>query len=282
MKKLKEIVGSDAFQRVMIGLCVVVMGLSLVSIIRSARAMIEIDRRISAAEAAAAEAALRPSPTPSPTPTPTPAPTPEPSPKPVQENYTPPADLAAQQAINSHVIALLDIPGTETRYPILLHPSEDNYYLDITIDGEYGLPGSLYVNSMEGKNFDTFNTVIYGHNMRDGTFFGNLKAYYERAYLDSHREIDIYTPAEKRVYDIFGVVVYDNRYITDKYKDNVTADREAFLASLRNGSEENILLDDIPVSADSHILTLSTCTGNDLTRLLILAVEREQTEGDQT
>ena len=110
--------------------------------------------------------------------------------------------------------------------------------------------------------------------MRDGTFFGNLKAYYERAYLDSHREIDIYTESEKHVYDVFAVVVYDDRYITARYKDDNPADCTAFLESLDNGSPENILLDDIPVDADSHILTLSTCTGDDTTRLLILAVER--------
>lgn len=269
MKKLKEIMGSNAFQNVVIALCVIAMGLSLVSIVHSARAMMAIDREISEAKAAAAAA-----PTPTPTPAPTPAPTPTPSPKPAQEDYAPPEDLAEQQERNAHVIAMFDIPGTDTRYPILLHPTEDNYYLDVTIDGDYGLPGSLYVNSMEGKDFDTFNTVIYGHNMRDGSYFGNLKSYYERSYLDSHREIDIYTPSEKRVYDIFGVVVYDDRYITARYKDDNPADCTAFLESLDNGSPENILLDDIPVDADSHILTLSTCTGDDTTRLLILAVER--------
>ncbi len=273
MKKLKEFLGSNAFQNVMIGLCIVVMGISLLSIIRSARAMMAIDRELSeAAQAAAAAAAATPAPVR--TPAPTPAPTPTPTPKPVQEDYTAPADLGEAQERNAHVIAMFDIPGTETRYPILLHPSEDNYYLDVTIDGDYGLPGSLYVNSMEGRDFDTFNTVIYGHNMRDGSYFGNLKAYYERSYLDGHREIDIYTPSEKRVYDIFGVVLYDDRYITQRYKDDNPSDCEAFLASLHNGSEENIFLDDIPVDADSHILTLSTCTGDDSTRLLILAVER--------
>ena len=44
---------------------------------------------------------------------------------------------------------------------------------------------------------------------------------------------------------------------------------EAFLASLNNGNEENILLDDIPVSADSHILTLSTCNAYDDQRYLV-------------
>ena len=69
-------------------------------------------------------------------------------------------------------------------------------------------------------------------------------------------------------------MIYDDRYITQQYKDDNPADCEAFLASLKNGNPENILLDDIPVSADSHILTLSTCTGDDSTRFLILAVER--------
>ena len=41
-------------------------------------------------------------------------------------------------------------------------------------------------------------------------------------------------------------------------------------------------MDDIPVNADSHILTLSTCTGDDTTRFLILAVERTPEGASQT
>ena len=58
MKKLKEIMGSNAFQNVVIALCVIAMGLSLVSIVHSARAMMAIDREISEAKAAAAAAWL--------------------------------------------------------------------------------------------------------------------------------------------------------------------------------------------------------------------------------
>ena len=112
------------------------------------------------------------SPTPVPTPSPTPVPTPTPTPTPVP--YTPPDALYESWELNHHVIAWLDIPGSSISYPILLHPSEDNHYLNINIDGSYGYPGCIYVNSMEGRNFDTFNTVIYGHNMADGTYFGSL------------------------------------------------------------------------------------------------------------
>ena len=273
MKKLKEIMGSNAFQNVVIALCVIAMGLSLVSIVHSARAMMAIDREIS--EAAKAAAAATPAPTQ--TPAPTPEPTPEPTPKPVQEDYTPPEDLGEQQERNAHVIAMFDIPGTDTRYPILLHPTEDNYYLDVTIDGDYGLPGCLYVNSMEGKNFDTFNTVIYGHNMRDGSYFGGLRDFLDEDFLNEHRQIFIYALDKVHVYDIFAVSVYNDKRITDYFPDDKPADRQAFLDSLREDSlPGSILLDDVPVDIAGHIVTLSTCiTDMHDNRLLIVAYERE-------
>ena len=191
-------------------------------------------------------------------------------------DYVPPAELAACREQNAHVIALLNVPGAGICYPILQHPTEKDYYLNITIDGDEGYPGSIYTNPIEGQDFATFNTVIYGHNMRDGSFFGSLKSYRDPEFRDSHREIDIYTESEKHVYDVFAVVVYDDRYITANFKDDNEADRERFLESLNNGYADTVVLDDVEVNADSHIITLSTCI-SDMhdNRLLVVAVERE-------
>ena len=146
--------------------------------------------------------------------------------------------------------------------------------MNITIEGGYGYPGSIYTNRMEGKDFDTFNTVIYGHNMANGTYFGSLKSYHDKDFLDAHREIDVYTLSEKHIYDIFAVVTYDDRYITDMYDDAREADRLAYLLSLREFGAE--LPDDGSIDAQSHILTLSTCIGGmPYNRLLIVAAERE-------
>lgn len=215
-----------------------------------------------------------PSPTAPPTPEPTPVPTPTPTPEPTPEPYEPPEELLASQALNPHVIAWLEIPGTEIRYPVLQHPTEDNHYLDITIEGDYGYPGSIYTNSMEGRDFETFNTVIYGHNMRDGSYFGSLRNYQGADFLAAHREIDVYTPARKLSYDVGAVVIYDDRYITAQYDDSRAEDRLAFLRSLLEMGATT--LDDVPVSTDGHILTLSTCVGGmPNNRLLIVAVRRE-------
>ena len=201
----------------------------------------------------------------------TPAPTP----------YRPPEELEQSIEQNAHVIGWLEIPDTEIRYPILQHPTQDNYYLNITIDGGYGYPGSIYTNSMEGRDFDTFNTVIYGHNMADGSYFGSLKNYNDPDYLEAHREIDIYTLTEKHVYDVFAVVSYDDRYITYEYDDTVRRERIAFLRTLR--LFKPLYAEGARLSLDGHIITLSTCIGGmPYNRLLVIAAEREKNDSNVT
>ena len=178
---------------------------------------------------------------------------------------------------NPHVIGLLYIPRTDIRYPILQHPTEDNYYLNITIDGYTGYPGSIYTNLEEGQNFETFNTVIYGHNMSDGSMFGTLNRYDDVEYMKTHREIDIYSLTEKHVYTVCAEVIYDDRYITYTYNDMIEADRAAYLRSLQGGT----WMDDVEVTTSSHIITLTTCIGGRPdNRRLIIAVEQEAKEPD--
>ena len=202
-----------------------------------------------------------------------------PAPAASPEPYRPPEELEQSIELNAHVIGWLDIPGTEIRYPILQHPTEDNHYLNITIEGGYGYPGSIYTNSMEGRDFDTFNTVIYGHNMADGSYFGSLKKYNDPDFLEAHREIDIYTLSEAHVYDVFAVVSYDDRYITDVYDDAERGDRIDFLRSLR--AFHPLYPEGARLSLDGHIITLSTCIGGmPYNRLLIIAAERESAKGN--
>ena len=191
-------------------------------------------------------------------------------------DYEPPQALITMWELNNDVIGGLTIPGTVINYPILQH-SIDDYYLNVCFNGTAGKPGAIYTNSIEGKTFDTFNTVIYGRNMPDGSYFGSLSRYLDVEYLDAHREIDVYAVNAKHVYQIFAVVVYDDRRITDYYTDGELQDQWAFLQSLQeDGQAGTILLDDMGVDAGrDHLLTLSTgITDRPDNRLLSVAVER--------
>ena len=191
--------------------------------------------------------------------------------------YEPPQALKLLWELNKDVIGGLNIPGTSICYPILQHPSVDDYYLNVCFDGTAGYPGSIYTNSMEGKSFSTFNTVIYGRNTGDDSYFGSLKNYLDIEYLDAHRQIEIYGADKKHSYTVFAAVIYDDRRITDFYTDGEIADQLAFIESLRlDALPGSILLDDVDVDAGlDRIITLSTgITGRPDNRLLVVAVER--------
>lgn len=174
-----------------------------------------------------------------------------------------PIDFAALQQQNPDIYAWIEAPFCEEGMPILRHPTEDDYYLNHTVDHKSGLPGSLYTQQCNAADFSDFNTVIYGHNMKNGTMFGHLKWYRDPEYLAEHRDIVVYTPTEKRVYRVFAAVVYSDAHILGKY--NLFAedtDKIQFLESLsQTGDPASQVLDDIPVDENNQLLTLSTCVG---------------------
>ena len=85
-----------------------------------------------------------------------------------------PVKFGELQSVNPDVYAWITVPGTEIDYPILQHPSDNSYYLMHNIDGSYGYPGCIYTENLNSKDFTDNNTVIYGHNMKNGSMFAQL------------------------------------------------------------------------------------------------------------
>ena len=140
------------------------------------------------------------------------------------------------------------------------------------MDGASGYPGSLFTFVEEGKRFDQFNTVIYGHNMIDGSMFGNLKNYRSEDYMRAHRQLVLYTPESTLYYTLFAAVTYDDRLITMIYDDADPDSRRAYLDSIF-ASYGLFLTDDLEINTDSKLVTMSTCIGGmPNNRLLVLGV----------
>lgn len=187
---------------------------------------------------------------------------------------------------NEDVCAWISIPGTGIDYPVLRNGSSqdpyDAYYLDHTIDKSQGLPGAIYMEPCNSGEFTDFNTLIYGHNMRSGAMFGDLHKYEDADFLEENDEIYVVTPEETLIYQIFGVVEYDDRHIMAGFDFDLDSQRQEFLDSLKgNEGAIDILREDTKVSTDSRIITLSTCvSGADSKRLLVTAVLAENMAAD--
>lgn len=194
-------------------------------------------------------------------------------PEAVSEPVEIPVNFQELQSMNPDIYAWIEIPGTEVNYPIVQSANDREYYLDHTIEGAEGLPGSIYTENLNTTTFQDKNTVVYGHNMRDRSMFGGLKYYADSTYMEEHKQIYIYTPEHIYTYEVFGAVTYDDRHLLLSYDFNNTEDYQTFLDSLSQMRNMNTYINkERPVTTEDRILTLSTCTGNEQQRFLVEAV----------
>lgn len=164
---------------------------------------------------------------------------------------------------NEDIYAWICIADTKIDYPILQHPSELDHYLDYNIDGSKGYPGCIYSQFVNSKDFTDFNTVLYGHNMKNGTMFAGLHKFEDSEYFADHPYIYVYTEDKVFVYRIFASYTFSSIHLImgfDLSDENV---RQIYIDNIRGleGLTDNID-DSIEVDTDSRLLTLTTCIAN--------------------
>lgn len=175
--------------------------------------------------------------------------------------------------VNKDIYAWIYIPGTEVDYPVLQHPSDDTYYLNYNMNGTRGYPGCIYTEGINKKDFTDFNTLIYGHNMKNNSMFASLHFFKNKTFFQNSPYIYIYVGEKVLVYQIFAAYVSGNEHIMYANDFSTAGGRQLYLDKIKNNDDENALSREADVTADSHMITLSTCVwGHDENRYLIQAV----------
>lgn len=105
----------------------------------------------------------------------------------------PSIDWAALKKKNPDVIAWMVVPGTTINYPITQTDNNDKY-LHYTFENIRNKNGSVFMDYRCSGDFSDVLTVIYGHNMKSGAMFHQMTQYKDEKFMDSHREILIFTP----------------------------------------------------------------------------------------
>ena len=154
-------------------------------------------------------------------------------------------NIQALIAENADCIGWLSIDGTSISYPVMHTPSDPQKYLRRNFYGKYSQSGVPF---LDGRcSLQSTNLIIYGHNMKNGTMFADLKKYVDREFLNAHRTVKFETADGIRYFTVTEVLRTD---ITDAWYDRIAAED------------------------GSRYLVLSTCYGSGKDgRLLIIAAE---------
>ena len=107
-------------------------------------------------------------------------------------------DWAELKDQNKDIYAWIYVPGTDVDYPILRHETDNEYYLNHNLDGSEGLPGCIYTEDYNSKDFTDIHTVINGHNISKGASKGDAVRSLTVMFLEMWNAIrksdDTYTP----------------------------------------------------------------------------------------
>jgi len=159
--------------------------------------------------------------------------------------------------INPDFVGWIFIPGTTINYPVVR--GEDNLrYVNAMFSGAPNPAGAIFMDYRCAKGFNAPVSLIYGHNMRNGSMFSPLNKYTDKKFLDNHPEIIIFTAdGEKLVYSVIDARrtnAMNSVYSLD-FKDVEAAVNYAASAGVR------------------RLLVLSTCIGpeDSVERLLVFA-----------
>lgn len=167
-------------------------------------------------------------------------------------------DLYAQ---NSDLVGWLTIDAIGVDYPVMQTPGDNEYYLRRGFDKLYSLAGSLFLDeNCRITSPSTANWLIYGHNMSDGSMFGQLDKYAEESFYREHPTLEFDTLYEEMQWQIVAVI-----------RTQVGADDLPYYTFFDASSERDwqakyqavmdLALYDTGVTAQygDQLLTLSTC-----------------------
>lgn len=89
---------------------------------------------------------------------------------------------------NPDMIGWLRMDGTDIDLPVVQTPGDNEYYLRRGFDGLYSTGGTLFLDEQcsIAPEAPTANWLIYGHNMADGSMFGELTRYREESFYKKH------------------------------------------------------------------------------------------------
>lgn len=184
--------------------------------------------------------------------------------KKTEEEFKSPINFEELQAINADAYAWIQIPGTNIDYPVMQKEEGDQaYYLNTSLTGKTGFPGSIYTENYTSKDFQDNNSIIYGHDLKDGTMFSQLHKFSDAAFMSENPYVYIYMPDRTLKYQIYAAVVFDDNHLLSRFDFNNPESYQSFLDETFSKKDmKSVVNENVPVSIQDKIITMSTCIAN--------------------
>lgn len=164
-------------------------------------------------------------------------------------------DFDKLHEISEDAVAWLYAP--DTKINCVVAQSEDNdYYIHRLLDGRTADSGTLFADCYNSPDFSDWNTIIYGHNMKNGTMFKTLIYYRDPGYYEEHPVMYLYTPDHRYKLELvagYTTSIYDRIY-------KVPATKQERDEMINSALRVSTFASGVTVGDEDRLVTLSTCS----------------------
>lgn len=170
---------------------------------------------------------------------------------------------------NNDTVAFIHMESSNINYPIV-QAKDNEYYLTHAYDKSKNDAGWVFMDYRNHLNPFSDNVVIYGHGRLDKTVFGSLKNALTNSWQQKKDNYVIWlsTPEENMVFQIFSIytIQSESYYINTDFSSR--EEKEKWIQTMKSRNTAPIHTE---VSADDHVITLSTCQNNSGGRIVVHA-----------
>ncbi len=159
------------------------------------------------------------------------------------------------EKINSHCVGWITIPNTNINYPIVKN-DDNEYYLNHNFEKSENKGGAIFMDYRLKEDFSNFNTILYGHNMKDGSMFADVNKYKEEDFFKENPYLIIYLPGSCYKVDI--VSIYVDKDSSEAY--TLSFDDTKKSNFIKYIKDKSFFQSPIEPNNSDKILTLSTCS----------------------
>ena len=178
-------------------------------------------------------------------------------------------DWTMLKEINEDIIGWVYFTGLpQISYPVL--QAEDNaYYVNRTYDlsSENSKAGSIFMDYRMAADFSSPYSIIYGHNVRDGSMLSDLVMLKDQKLYDEEPYFWILTPNRKYRYQIFSI--FQCHRSADVFQRSFDWWGEAFSNWQTELQVRNCMQGDVKLTEQGHVIVFSTCVPNSFERTIV-------------
>lgn len=167
------------------------------------------------------------------------------------------ADIEGLKAVNPDTVGWIILPDSRINYPIV-KSSDNTEYLTRTFEGKKASSGAVFMDMYCESDFSSTNTIIYGHNMKNGSMFRALNNMTGEEYFNGHRVFYIDTGDGFKQYEIISCYATTEEDLSSwKISFADTEEYEEWLLAVSRRCRYECAEYDV----QKNTVTLSTCRG---------------------